>query len=339
MNFFMHRNNRHDRAPVPVPATESNTSTPEDKFSLLRSDREVTVREFTDSLPDFSNVMKPIDNRDGIIGGSVDGTQHKKYEDSNGDVWMEKTYPGERVHRAVVDELVSSVAEKLQLPSAMTAKVGRMDGKIKVFVKWEEAEGSLWDDLYEMHNDPERFVKMLSAEQLKQIAQEQVMDWLVANYDAHPGHFLKRPGGGFLCIDKTQAFKYLGDEGEELSTTFNPNGHINGRYNVTYFPTYNIVLPQIQRGNAAITLEEARQAALEVLDQVDQIDDREYMQMIQPYAKFRFSTVDSYEDKKRGMTQEKFMEHAMKRKREIKAKFNALYQSLEQGKSSVSLAA
>ena len=270
---------------------------------------------------DLTEVMQATNDREGIHGGSMDGTRHMKYEDKEGNTWMAKGYPAERLHRALADEFVSGMAGKLGLSTRMEAKTGVIDGEFRVLVKWAETTGSLWDELDGNWDNPTSFVEKLTETEILQIAQEQVLDWLTSNHDPHLGHFLRREEGGFVCIDKAQAFKYIGDRDEELSTEYNPNGPINGFHNLNYKPAYNVVLPRVANGKCAVSIDQCWEAVQKVIDKVEAVDDNEYAESIEPYAAFRFDVIDSREDERRGVDRKKFMKLAVDRKKKHSSSF------------------
>lgn len=331
LGFLFHKEQKEFKQAKSEQGLEALAHNPLNEFLLGASDTKLIdlgLDGVLASAADYSKIMTPENNREGIQGGSMDGTEHAKYKDRDGQIWMAKTYPNERLHRAMVDELVARLSESLGLKTTMHAKTGLMNGGFKIFVKFEDVQGSLWDDLDAVRGDTAKLVERIPADVLKEMVAEQVLDWLVSNHDPHMGHFMKRNEGGLLCIDKAQAFKYMGDSDEALSTTYNPNAPFNGANNVAYKPAYNVLLPEIAAGHAHITLEEAWKRVDQTLKAVEAIDDETYKKALLPYAKFRFTVVKSSEDQKRKMDLDRFIELAMKRKQGIRKEFEELYGSV-----------
>src|SRR5690606_14962237 len=64
----------------------------------------------------------------------------------------------------------------------------------------------------------------LTPDQLRMIQQEHVIDWLVGNFDSHPGNHIVLADGRIIGIDKEQAFRYIADpKSWRVSTTYHPN--------------------------------------------------------------------------------------------------------------------
>lgn len=145
--------------------------------SFEKKDREkISLQEVLKQAENLNTEMEEVHDRKGIHGGSMDGTSHAKFRSKDGTIWMAKDYPKERLHRAFVDEFVASLSHKLGLSTTMDVKIGTHNNVFKVFVRWEETNGSLWDDLREIGENREDFVRALTADELKQIATEQVLD-------------------------------------------------------------------------------------------------------------------------------------------------------------------
>ncbi|MCX6778980.1 MAG: hypothetical protein NTU97_02000 [Candidatus Magasanikbacteria bacterium] len=289
----------------------------------------LTQEEIVGSADDFTANMTEIQDRVGIEAGNPDGTRHVKFIDQDARVWLAKDYPLERRHRVLADEFVSGLSTKLGLSTTMEAKAGALHGDLTIFVGWEDTIGSLWDDLRESRWQPADLVARLSEQELKQIASEQVLDWLVSNHDSHLGHFLRRATGGFVCIDKAQAFKYIGNSDEQLSATYNPNGPNNGFDNISYMPIYNIVLPIIAKGQGKLSLKDLWVAVAEKIEIVEHISDEDYRKALLPYANLRFGVVNSPEDKRKGLDVEGFLNLALERKRNIRRDFIKFYEDLK----------
>jgi hypothetical protein len=272
--------------------------------------------------------FRPLEDRQGIHGGSMDGTTHRKYEDGRGEVWMAKSYPEDRLHRALADVVVAKLSSRLGLETTMDAQIGVIDDEPYSFVKWEESEGSFWENVKQAQiNSEDNFSENISKQDLILIVREHVLDWLVSNHDAHPGHFLEKKGDGLICIDKAQAFKYIGTSNEKLSVDYDPNERYNGKNNFYYMPIYNSVWKAIVKGKTELTMSQAKQEIENVIKQVESIGDEEYFDMLESYAIFRFELINSSEDSR--ISKEDFMELVLKRKNEIRHDFTTFLTNLE----------
>ncbi len=296
-----------------------------------------TLEEYLQGLTDYSSEMQKMDDQSGIQGGSGDGTEHVKMRDSSGKVWLAKFYRPDRLHRALADQLVAQLSAKLGLSTTMESKIGRLGNRIFSFVAWQDGtmplNSLMPDNMTNTKDNIDGFLNKLYKSELKQIIKEQVLDWLVSNHDANAINFLRNGGGGLLAIDKTQAFKYIGQKDEKLSTDYNPNAPFNGADNVAYMPIYNLVVPAIKEGrlelsekpSKRLSKQEAWEAVDEIIQEVEDINDDEYRQMLEDYANFRFNIINSKEDQKSGLDRDTFMTLAFKRKKNLRQDFRNLY--------------
>ncbi|MBF0522591.1 MAG: hypothetical protein HQL24_05990 [Candidatus Omnitrophica bacterium] len=272
------------------------------------------------AAPDYTNSLKPAEDQEGIIGGSPDGTTREKYVDAKGQVWLFKAYPRHRLHRAMVDEIAYKTSMALGLTDGMGAFAGKINGRFGAFVQWKDNHGSLWSEVRKYDED---FPAHLGKEALIRILREQVLDWLISQHDSHAGGFLKLDNGAIFPIDKSQAFKYIGASDERLSTDYNPNEEFNGSHNVAYMPVYNLILKAIAQGKVKdLTLAEAWDAIQETLKHVEEMNTDEYVNMLKPYAIFRFDVIKNGESLPNS---EKFLKLARARKENIVEDFKMLY--------------
>ena len=286
-------------------------------------------RDYLALIDDYTEELQPVGNRDGIHGGSP-GTTHSKFETTDGEVWMAKSYPKDRLHRALVDEVAANVADQIGLTTVMSAKIGKIDGRAYSFVKWEETTGSIWEVIQKLQleeDDNGSFAEKLRKDQLISIVKEHVLDWLISNHDAHPGHFLRKNDKDLMCIDKAQAFKYLGESEERLAVDYDPNEKYNGHQNLYYMPIYNSVWQSIVDEKADLSIEEAWDEVEQVLIRVEAISDDEYEKVLQTYAVFRFEVIASEEDSR--LSKDDFINLAVARKKNIRKDFEDFINALK----------
>lgn len=291
--------------------------------ALLRGERDIYV--LINSATDYTHNLTPA-GKEGINGGSLDGTSHQKYIDKENNIWLFKEYPIHRIHRALVDEFVYQVAVSIGIQDAVRIFAGKVNGKFGVFVQWVDNEGSFWDEVGKRGKD---FVEDLTPAVIKRIVREQVLDWLVSQHDSHSGSFLKSINGKHIYpIDKAQAYKYIGrtdSKAERLAPDYNPNGDINGYHNVMYMPIYNLIFEAMKLGKCTITLEEAWKEIQPALDAVDELDNEDFIAALRAYAIFRFDVIKNSEEYLK--SSHDFLILARERKDNLRNDFHKFYES------------
>lgn len=140
------------------------------------------------------------------------GNKPKKFlKDEEGNLFLHK-YGADQL-RAAGGEVASNIAALVGGPGTF------------VPVKAVEYEGD-WGTVQPMVQNlyhagiPEDPTKM-SADDIKQLQRERVIDWLVSNHDSKRGNFIKTVDGPIFGIDKEQAFKFIGQD--QLSLDYSPN--------------------------------------------------------------------------------------------------------------------
>ncbi len=151
----------------------------------------------------------------------------------------------------------------------------------------------------------------LSREQLREIQQHQVVDWLISQHDTNDGAMLLNSQGHVLAIDKGQAFKFFGRDKLHWTYSPNPNELIYNRLAQDYLggrlPTgtalgYSDVKP--------------------IVDKIKALPDADFIAAIQPYADHAAAQgyIGSASD---------FVAQALKRKQGIWREFGNYYKSLQ----------
>ncbi|MGE5528074.1 MAG: hypothetical protein ACM3X6_02900 [Patescibacteria group bacterium] len=150
----------------------------------------------------------------------------------------------------------------------------------------------------------------LTAEQLKQIQREHVLDWAIGNFDSHPGNFIVA-GGQVYGIDKEQAFRYLAQgDSWKMSLKYHPNA-VYGEQE----PLYNMLYRAFGKNDVDLDL----QTVLPALQRLEAIPDLEYRAIWRPYAEAL---------KGKGQAAEDLLDLIVKRKHEVREQFKAFYSDL-----------
>lgn len=235
----------------------------------------------------------------------VDGA-HTKYffTDPKGEKWLFK--PALEEFRGYGDEVAYRIGRLID-PDAIDVRFielevpgrGRMAGSIQM---WRT-------DLMKEFDFRDIAPDRLTAHELEQLQREHVIDWLIANHDAHGKQFLRLKSGDLRGIDKGQLFKYLGDD--RLSIDFHPNSGFGESE-----PLYNAVMRAWRDGKIEMDL----QATGRAIREVEKITDDAYREILRPYAERRFAG--------KPLRLKQFYETAVARKNNIRRDFEVFYTDL-----------
>jgi hypothetical protein len=148
-------------------------------------------------------------------------------------------------------------------------------------------------------------VTTIAPGELAQLQQHHVLDWLLSNHDSHSANFLRLQDGSVVAIDRAQAFKYFGRD--KLDIGYNPN-------NLPAHPTtlYNAIFGQVKKKK--MTVDPLH--TLAAIEQIEAIDDAEYLALLRPYAVGRPNDTEA------------FLQAALARKHALRADFERLYQDV-----------
>lgn len=116
-----------------------------------------------------------------------------------------------------------------------------------------------------------------SPEDIMALQKHNVLDWLIANHDAHPGQFIRDPQtGGLVGIDKGQAFKHMGVD------RLDPGFHPNAAYGETE-PIYNTMWRNFSQGRGHMN--DPRTGELgQFIQNLQSMPDEELHGILRPYA-------------------------------------------------------
>gem|GEM_PF-3372583 len=266
------------------------------------------VAEPTRPRSEVPNSLKGLEYKG---SGAYLGGAGKKYiyEDSKGQRYIYKPAEakfggGEEPFRAYVQEGASRLAAKLYEPDQFieVKAIKDMEGRIGTLQKFiQDVEGDLkkisWDTL--------------TKDDWRRIQEEHVLDWVIANFDAHPGNFIKLKDGRILATDKEQAFRYLDDIGSQKMSY---NYHPNAKYGEVE-PIYNTIYRAFAKGEIDLDL----QAVLPTLKRLEAISDNEYRKIFRPYAEAL---------KGKGAEAEKLLDAIVARKNTVRESYREFFTQL-----------
>jgi SPP1 gp7 family putative phage head morphogenesis protein len=145
-------------------------------------------------------------------------------------------------------------------------------------------------------------VTTIAHDELAQLQQHHILDWLLSNHDCHSANFLRLQDGSVVAIDRAQAFKYFGRD--KLDIGYNPN-------NLPEHPTtlYNAIFAQVKKKKMTVDPHHT----LAAIERIEAIDDAEYLALLRPYAQGRPGDTEA------------FLQAALARKHALRADFERFY--------------
>lgn len=237
---------------------------------------------------------------------------HEKFVfvDKNNNSWLFK--PSDPPVMAHADEAVGLIASALRPGYAIEAKSITMDipgrgptfGSLQKMIPDKDLRG---EGKFKDFKGRDLNQTPLFDWEVKHLQQEQVLDWLISNHDAHQEQFLRTLGSyvgsrSVIGIDKTQAFKFLGKD--ELSTTYHPNEHKQ---------FYAAMFQNIKDGKAQFDPNNS----FETIKAAEGISREDYKGMLRPYADSRFGSNETAKNT--------FYDMAIARKENLRADFEKFY--------------
>lgn len=152
----------------------------------------------------------------------------------------------------------------------------------------------------------------LNKEQIAQIQQEHVLDWVIGNFDSHPGNFLKMADGRILAVDKEQSLRYIDDpKSWKMSLDYHPNAKYGEME-----PIYNMIYRDWRDNKVDLD----PHAVLVTIKRLEAIPDDEYRAMFENYA------YALYWDDELGA--EILLDHIVLRKNQVREQFRAFFTDL-----------
>lgn len=165
-------------------------------------------------------------------------------------------------------------------------------------------------------------VSSLTDDQLVQLQQEHIFDWLIGNHDSHEDNILLQPDGRLLGIDKGQLFKFYNRD--SLDWSYNPNNGFHGG------SVYNKLLARFAGGQDVRYFPPDRPEIRAFIRRIESLDDDTFRAIIRPYAETtQKAGFLAYGDV------ESFLNAAVRRKNSIGADFEAIYQKASKARQSL----
>lgn len=241
-------------------------------------------------------------------GAHLGGTGEKHiYEGPDGQKYIFKPAVSKQgkpeTFRAYIQEAASEISSYLFEPGefveikVVTDKQGRIGILQKLYTDVNDLKTIDW--------------KSLSPQELKQIQREHILDWVLGNFDAHGGNFIRLNDGRILGIDKEQAFRYIADQNSwKLSLNYHPNA-VYGEQE----PIYNTIYRAFSKKEVDLDL----QTVLPTLKRLEAIPDDKYRAILRPYAEALHG---------KGSKAEAFLDLAVKRKNETRQQFKSFFTEL-----------
>jgi hypothetical protein len=236
------------------------------------------------------------------------------YTDKKGKHWLfklaiEKSGDAMKPYAAHVQAGFAKVAKKIK-PFHLPIGVTYMGGKIGTLQPVIPGEpGTL------VGVDPHK----LSPQEKIDVATEHVLDWLGSQHDSHGANFL-RVDGHIIGIDKEQGFRYFGSPGQYgndvLSDTWQPPGNPETPY-------YN----QFWGDWKAKKFDFDPQTMAKAIEDVEALDDDEYMKTYEAYADALPQLANKPVQKK------EFLQAVLARKQNIRNDFEAFLTKMYQQKT------
>ena len=229
------------------------------------------------------------------------GGVHPKqiYRDPEGNEWLFKPMPQEFLTHG--DEMTYHVT-RLFDPEAVEVRAVNINGQRGTIQRMKT--GVLAQSNYE-----QVAVSSIVPEELAQLQQQQVIDWLLSNHDAHAENFLRLSNGRVIGIDRAQAFKYFGSD--RLDIGYNPNA--TGQHPRTL---YNDLMQAAKTGKLKLDPSHT----LAAIERVESLPDAEYLAILRAYSERRFA------GDARGL--QGFYDTALERKHALRQDFETLYREI-----------
>lgn len=146
---------------------------------------------------------------------------------------------------------------------------------------------------------------------IAQLQRENVVDWLMCNYDSHGGNFLIDMECRVIGVDKEQAFRYIKHAGaKKLSYSFHPNSVYGEKE-----PIYNTLYRRFAHGELELNLNDT----LAAIKRVEAIPDKAYREIFREYA-------ESLHGK--GKAAEELLDMIVDRKKNVRKVFEDFYSEI-----------
>lgn len=230
------------------------------------------------------------------------GTKPKQlYADKAGNKYMFKPLSPSDEFRGHAEAAVSQIAAKVldDVVPVQMAKVGGKTGTLQKIVPNVDKGNPDFSGGALNHLKPTDVARLQG---------EHVVDWLTSQHDSHPKQFLRTTDGKIYGIDKSQAYKHLGND------RLSPNYHPNAAYGEVE-PVYNTMGRMAQQGK----LKMDPMNALPYIKKAQGIPDADFKAALQPYAESLFKSPGQ---------RDQFYNKALARKANLKSDFEDYYSKI-----------
>lgn len=154
-----------------------------------------------------------------------------------------------------------------------------------------------------------------TAEQITELQEHQVYDWLISQHDTHSENILVMADGHLVPIDKGQAFKFFG--ADKLEVGYSPRGNFGK-------PVYYDLWDDYAAGKIDLDLD----AIDNMLARIESIPDSEYRSKVEKYVAQRFADGSGIQFlPKKLQSQKALVDAIMERKTNIRAEFTEFYKT------------
>jgi hypothetical protein len=245
----------------------------------------------------IANVKPNPDDWFDLVGDARSlGGAHEKYiySDINGDRWLFK--PVDRDFLSLADEMTYKVSRLLD-PDAVEIREITLGGKLGSI---QRMKMGLKDKINYYDID----LADIPVEEIKQIQQHHVVDWLISNHDGHAGNFLRMANGRVVEIDLAQTFKFF------------PNDKLDITYRANHSQTlHNELFAAVKRGTIKVDPLET----LKAIEKIEAVSDEQYLNLISDFAKSKYRS---------GSELNTFYEQALDRKNGLRTDFEKFYKDV-----------
>lgn len=245
------------------------------------------------------------------------------WDDDKGQEWLVKgNKPGSNAYgvkfAVLLEDSLAKIQNKAGLRSATSHKT-TVDGK-------EVLAQKMFGDVHTAFpNGPN--ISTMSDEQKLEMQKQQILDWVISNFDTHTGNFLEDKHG-IIGIDKGQAFKFFGKD--KLDWNYVPVTPLGGDK-----LTYSTMWKDYVAGKGDMFDFDTSPELLTFAQRLKNIDDDEYTGLLRPYAeeaeKQGILANPSNLVSGKNMIQE-FLDLAVERKNNVVKDFSDFFAKAEQAK-------
>jgi hypothetical protein len=223
---------------------------------------------------DEDQMKQDIEKRIDKVNKAAIGGASEKYlvHASNGHMYIFKPASGSRTIPPIADELSAKLGSKIR-GNGGYVPIFRVTLKIDGEHRVGSIQPMVPDITQKDYRNPDQQLSELSSEDIIELCKEQVLDWIIANHDAHGNQFIRKDGR-LIGIDKSQAMKYFGDDvlGDDWGDYYHPNKEYGEDY-----PIYKYIFSALKNNFKQVDIPKLIEEVKHTLDKIDDLDDDEFM--------------------------------------------------------------